>query len=87
MLLQTPLSEVLIAWQGLGYNRRAKMLYLAAKEVVENTKGNFLNQSELELFPGKWSRIPHEAVAAFGYNQPVVFIESNLRTVVNAIIF
>ncbi len=33
-LAAAPLSNVLRAWQGLGYNRRAKMLHLAAKELV-----------------------------------------------------
>src|SRR5579859_813038 len=31
-LAKAPLSEVLITWQGLGYNRRAKMFHQTAKE-------------------------------------------------------
>ena len=34
-LAEAPLSSVLQHWQGLGYNRRAKMLHDAAKKVVE----------------------------------------------------
>jgi A/G-specific adenine glycosylase len=81
-LAKAPLSEVLISWQGLGYNRRAKMLHLAAKEVVEKYKGKFPETvEELEKLPG----IGHytaRAIAAFAYNQPVVFIETNIRTVI-----
>jgi A/G-specific adenine glycosylase len=32
------LGEVIIQWQGLGYNRRARFLWLLAKEIGENRK-------------------------------------------------
>jgi len=32
-LANVPLGDVLVAWQGLGYNRRAKFLWLAAQKV------------------------------------------------------
>jgi A/G-specific adenine glycosylase len=81
-LANAPLSEVLIAWQGLGYNRRAKMLHLAAKEVLEKYKGKFPASVEaLESLPGI-GPYTARAVAAFAYNQDVVFIETNLRTVI-----
>ena len=81
-LAQAPLGEVLISWQGLGYNRRAKMLHLAAKEVVEKYKGKFPKSvEELESMPGI-GPYTARAVAAFAYNQDVVFIETNLRTVI-----
>ena len=81
-LAKAPLSDVLIAWQGLGYNRRAKMLHLAAREVVEKHKGRFPESvEELESLPGI-GPYTARAVAAFAYNQDVVFIETNLRTVV-----
>jgi A/G-specific adenine glycosylase len=82
VLAKAPLSEVLIHWQGLGYNRRAKMLHLAAKEVVEKYKGKFPQSVEmLELLPGI-GPYTARAIAAFAYNQDVVFIETNLRTVI-----
>ncbi len=80
-LASAPLSEVLIAWQGLGYNRRAKMLHSAAKEIVKKYKGIFPKTvEELEELPGIGSYTAR-AVAAFAYNQDVVFVETNLRTV------
>ena len=82
MLANVPLSEVLIAWQGLGYNRRAKMLHLAAKEVVSKYKGKFPESvEELESLPGI-GPYTARAVAAFAYNQDVVFIETNIRTAI-----
>ena len=81
-LANAPLSEVLILWQGLGYNRRAKMLHLAAKEVVQKYKGKFPETVEnLESLPGI-GPYTARAVAAFAHNQDVVFIETNLRTVI-----
>jgi A/G-specific adenine glycosylase len=81
-LAKAPLREVLIAWQGLGYNRRAKMLHSTAKEVVEKYKGKFPESvEELESLPGI-GHYTSRAIAAFAYNQPGVFIETNLRTVI-----
>ncbi|HWH07127.1 MAG TPA: A/G-specific adenine glycosylase [Candidatus Paceibacterota bacterium] len=81
-LARAPLGDVLRAWQGLGYNRRAKLLHEAAKAVVRDHAGKFPKTPEaLELLPG----IGHytaRAVAAFAYNQDVVCIETNIRTVV-----
>lgn len=81
-LAEAPLAEVLIAWQGLGYNRRAKMLHQAAKEVVEKHKGTFPRRREgLEQLPGI-GPYTAGAVAAFAYNHDGIFIETNIRTAV-----
>lgn len=81
-LASAPLARVLICWQGLGYNRRAKMLHETAKLVLSQYAGKVPKTVEtLEQFPG----IGHytaRAVAAFAYNEDVVFIETNLRTAV-----
>ena len=82
ILAQAPLSQVLISWQGLGYNRRAKMLHDAAKMVVKEHNGKVpTNPEDLEQLPGV-GPYTARAVAAFAANAPVVFIETNLRTVV-----
>jgi A/G-specific adenine glycosylase len=81
-LAKAPLSNVLRAWQGLGYNRRAKNLQLAAKAIVTEHKGVFPKSVEaLEALPGI-GPYTARAVAAFAFNQDVVFIETNIRTVV-----
>jgi A/G-specific adenine glycosylase len=77
-LAQASLSEVLKNWQGLGYNRRAKMLHTAAQE-LEFRK--ITNVSELEALPGV-GPYTARAVAAFAYNQDVVLVETNIRTAV-----
>lgn len=81
-LSKAPLSNVLRAWQGLGYNRRAKMLHEAAKAVVDEHSGKMPKTvAELEALPGVGAYTAR-AIAAFAYNQPVVFIETNVRTAV-----
>src|SRR3989344_3811274 len=77
-LASVPLSPVLQAWQGLGYNRRAKMLQEAAKEMSSR---KITTVSDLETLPGVGSYTAR-AVAAFSYNENVVFIETNIRTAV-----
>ncbi len=81
-LAEAPLSDVLTLWQGLGYNRRAKMLHQAAKVVVEEYGGKFPKTAqELEKLPGI-GPYTAGAVAAFSYNQDGVFIETNIRTAI-----
>lgn len=81
-LAAAPLSEVVKSWQGLGYNRRARMLQRAAKSVVGQHSG-VLPESilELEALPGI-GPYTARAVAAFAYNQDTVVIETNIRTVI-----
>lgn len=78
-LAAAPLSQVLKRWQGLGYNRRAKMLHAAAKEIAEN--GMPETASELEKLPGV-GPYTARAVVAFAFDESGVFIETNIRTAV-----
>ncbi len=80
-LAAAPLSDVLRAWQGLGYNRRAKFLHQAAQEVVKNRKGKWpQDEPALRSLPGVGSYTAG-AIMAFAYDQPVVLIETNVRQV------
>jgi A/G-specific adenine glycosylase len=77
-LARSPFSEVLRHWQGLGYNRRAKYLHLAARQIAE--RGFPRWPEDIEALPGV-GRYTARAVAAFAFNEPVVLIETNVRTV------
>lgn len=80
-LAQAPLSGVLTIWSGLGYNRRAKFLRQAAQAIVRNFNGQIpMTTQELITLPGIGPNTAG-AILAYAYNQPVVFIETNIRTV------
>lgn len=81
-LALAPLSQVLTLWQGLGYNRRAKMLQNAAKEITGKWKGTFPRTiAEIESLPGV-GPYTARAVAAFAFNTDSLVIETNIRAVV-----
>jgi len=78
-LAAAALSDVLKLWQGLGYNRRAKMLHQAAKEIV--AQGIPRDASGFEKLPGV-GPYTARAVAAFAYDRDGIVIETNIRTAV-----
>lgn len=80
-LASAPLGDVLKAWQGLGYNRRAKFLWQAAQSVQNEYKGKWPKTFlELKNLPGIGTYTAG-AVMNFAYNEPVPLIETNVRTV------
>ncbi len=79
-LATASLGDVLRAWQGLGYNRRAKYLQQAAAVVHEVHHGRWpCSAKELQTLPGI-GPYTAGAVAAFAYNHAVPIIETNIRT-------
>jgi A/G-specific adenine glycosylase len=80
-LAKAPLADVLTVWSGLGYNRRAKFLHEAAKKVVLDFQGSIPDTYDgLVSLPGIGPNTAG-AILAYSFNQPVVFIETNVRTV------
>lgn len=81
VLSQASLGDVLVAWQGLGYNRRAKYLWQAAGMATDAYGGKLpRDQLKLERLPGV-GRNTAGAVMAYAFNEPALFIETNIRTV------
>lgn len=80
-LSHASLREVLQEWQGLGYNRRALMLHKLAKRVVAEYGGKLPRDSKLlNELPGV-GKGTAGAICTFAFNQPAVFIETNIRRV------
>ena len=80
-LSRAPLWKILTVWQGLGYNRRAIALKQIACKVMEEYHGNLPSDPEvLKTFPGI-GEATAGAVAAFAFNQPAIFLETNIRRV------
>jgi A/G-specific adenine glycosylase len=79
-LAKAPLADVLRVWSGLGYNRRAKFLWQAA-QAIQSQGGVFPKTAgELVQLPGVGVNTAG-AIAAYAFDRPVVFIETNIRTV------
>lgn len=80
-LAAASLGDVLALWSGLGYNRRAKFLHGAAQRIVHDFGGRFPETYEqLVTLPGVGPNTAG-AILAYAFNQPIVFIETNVRTV------
>lgn len=74
-------KKVFLAWQGLGYNRRARYLHLCAQRIVKKHKGIIpRDPTILETFPGI-GKATAASICAFAYDMPTVFIETNIRSV------
>jgi A/G-specific adenine glycosylase len=72
----SPTAEVLAAWSGLGYNRRALALHRAASRLA--TDGWPQTTAGLEALPGV-GRYTARAVAALAFGRPVGAVDTNVR--------
>jgi A/G-specific adenine glycosylase len=80
-LATTDTAKLLLAWQGMGYNRRALYLKAAAGDVVRKYKGKLPEEPALlDELPGI-GLATASSIVAFAYNKPVAFIETNIRRV------
>ena len=80
-LAQAPESDILHAWQGLGYYARARNLHAVAKTVQHRHGGRFpRNLTAISELPGI-GRYTANAVATFAFDQPVPIVETNTARV------
>ncbi len=78
--------ELLAAWAGLGYNRRALTLRDAARTIVADHDGRVpATVAELELLPGI-GPYTARAVAASAFGVPVAPLDVNVRRVVGRVL-
>jgi len=80
-LAAASVQDVLTAWKGLGYNRRALALLQSARIVTSVHHGRLPRTVEaLVRLPGVGPATA-AAVIVYAFNQPVPFIETNVRRV------
>src|SRR6266850_1762777 len=80
-LARARLADVLSAWSGLGYYRRARGLHAAAKIVVRECNGELPNTSErLRMLPGI-GRYTAAAIASIAFREPVAVVDGNVERV------
>lgn len=82
-LARASTREVLLAWRGMGYNRRALALRNAAQTLVSATSTGFPNSmGALTSIPG----IGHYTAAAirnFAFNLPTPCLDTNIRRILH----
>ena len=70
-------TQVLRLWEGLGYYRRARGLYAAAKQIVAEHDGKFpRNVATLQTLPGI-GRYTAGAIASIAFNERAPILEAN----------
>jgi A/G-specific adenine glycosylase len=74
-LAAAPLADVIRAWRGLGYNRRAVNLHRAAQQIAARGWPD-----DLTALPGV-GRYTADAVARFAFGAPVLPFDTNVRRV------
>ena len=80
-LAEAPLSEVLTAWRGLGYNRRARNLWLTAAAVVERHGGVVPRDLPALLALPGLGAYTARAVLAFAYDERQGPVDTNVGRV------
>ncbi|WP_456451799.1 A/G-specific adenine glycosylase [Hydrogenimonas sp.] len=73
------LEEVLHAWQGLGYYRRARYIHETARIAASNLP---TDPDELVKLPGIGKSTAH-AIAAFSTHAPVPILDANVRRILH----
>lgn len=80
-LAAAPLRTVLSVWHGLGYNRRAKALKETALKIQSDFGGKVPGSlDDLVQLPGI-GKATASSIKVFSFNDPTVFLETNVRTV------
>lgn len=80
-LARADIQEVLMAWQGLGYYRRAQNLHRAAKMVQNDLGGNFPETLEGWMSLPGVGRTTAAAIMAIGWNQRQAILDGNVKRV------
>jgi A/G-specific adenine glycosylase len=80
-LAEATLHEVLLVWQGLGYNRRGKYLHEIAQKIVVDFGGNLPSDPNVLITFSGIGSATAASICAFAFNIPTIFIETNIRTV------
>lgn len=84
-LARAPLSEVLVMWKGLGYNRRARFLWETAKQVTDVYRGVFPNDEvALQTLPGI-GPYTRSALLVFAFGEQVTVIDTNIRRILTRV--
>jgi A/G-specific adenine glycosylase len=80
------LQDVLAAWSGLGYYRRARALHRAARILVRDHGGNLPgNAAALQSLPGI-GRYTAGAIASIAFHEPRAVVDGNVERVLRRLL-
>lgn len=82
LLSKASLEEVVKQWEGLGYYKRAKMLWECAKWVVEKYEGDLPEDEKTLLTIPGIGPYTAAAIACFAYNKSAHPIDGNVERVI-----
>lgn len=74
-------DDVLAAWSGLGYYRRARMMHRCAQELVRENGGRFPQSSEALLALPGIGRYTAAAIASIAFAEPIAVVDGNVERV------
>ncbi len=76
-------ADVLAAWSGLGYYRRARSMHAAAQKIVRDLDGEFpASAAGLSELPGI-GRYTAAAIASIAFGEPVAVVDGNVERVLS----
>ena len=79
-------ADVLAAWSGLGYYRRARAMRTAAQKIIQEYGGRFPNTAaELKTLPGI-GRYTAAAIASIAFGEAVAVVDGNVERVLSRVL-
>lgn len=81
-LAEASSRELLAAWSGLGYNRRAIFLGRLAREVMTRYNGILPGDPKVLMTLPGIGRYTAHAILVFAFNRPLAAIDTNVRRVI-----
>jgi A/G-specific adenine glycosylase len=82
-LALAPADDVLAAWSGLGYYRRARAMHAAAKQIVEGGHSSLPGDHAALLRLSGIGQYTAAAIASIAFGQPVAVVDGNVVRVLS----
>lgn len=80
-------GDVIIAWKGMGYNRRALYLKKTAETIVAQYKGVYPDEEQKLLNLPGLGIYTARAILVFAYNKQIAFVDTNIRQIIENYFF
>lgn len=81
-LAKAKTGNVIIAWKGMGYNRRALFLKKAAEMICTQYSGNYpQDEQKLLNLPGL-GKYTTRAILVFAFNNQLAFVDTNIKKII-----